>query len=202
MAPGKSASQRLLQRSTPPQSHAVRFYGDDNELSTAVAEFLVEGFGHGQPAVMIATPTHEQGILEQLLLRDIDVMSARKIGDLVVLNAEQTLSTFMVAGTPDPALFRRHVGGVFEQATRGRERTPVRAYGEMVDVLWKQGRTDAAIRLEVLWNELATQHSFSLLCSYAIGNFLKQTSKLERVIAEHSHVHGAVEIAAAADRKD
>ena len=41
----------------------------------------------------------------------------------------------------------------------------------MVDLLWKQGKTEAAIRLEVLWNNLADSHVFSLLCGYAIGNF-------------------------------
>lgn len=72
---------------------------------------------------------------------------------------------------------------------RGRERTPVRAYAEMVDVLWKQGKTEAAVRLEVLWNELASTHVFSLLCGYAIGSFYKQTQQYEEVRSLHTHVH-------------
>jgi hypothetical protein len=35
------------------------------------------------------------------------------------------------------------------------------AYGEMVDVLWKAGQDAAAIRVELLWNTLATTHDFS-----------------------------------------
>jgi hypothetical protein len=95
----------------------------------------------------------------------------------------------MVDHAPVGSLFRRSVGDIIDQTRRGRERTPVRAYGEMVDVLWKQGRAEAAIRLEVLWNNLAETHTFSLLCGYSIGNFYKQTDKLEEVCALHTHVH-------------
>ena len=181
--------------------HAVQFYGDEKELFKTIGSFLVEGLVAMQPAVVIATQAHTQAILDALSARHIDVASARKIGDLVVLDADQTLGTFMANGRPDPALFRENVGGVLEQAMRGRERTPVRAYGEMVDVLWKNGQADAAIKLEVLWNELANQYSFSLLCGYAIGNFYKQTSKLEEVVAQHTHVVGASNVVSFAEAR-
>jgi len=58
-------------------------------------------------------------------------------------------------------------------------------------VLWKQGKTAAAIRLEVLWNDLTTTHVFSLLCGYAIGNFSKQTQQYEEVCNLHAHVHAS-----------
>ena len=170
--------------------HAVQFYGDDSTLAKTIAGFLIEGLVANQPAVVIATPAHTKEILDQLTERHIDVERARQLGDLVVMDAEETLVTFMNQGMPDPALFRRVIGEVFEQAVRGRERTPVRAYGEMVDVLWKKGTTAAAIRLEVLWNELAATHAFSLLCGYAIGSFYKQASMLEEVARQHTHVVG------------
>jgi hypothetical protein len=170
--------------------HAVQFYGDEAELFKTIGSFLIEGLVALQPAIIIATAPHTQAVLDELAGRHIDVANARKIGDLVILDAEETLATFMSDGSPDPDLFRRNVGGVIEQAIRGRERTPVRAYGEMVDVLWKKEQSEAAIKLEVLWNELANQYSFSLLCGYAIGNFYKQTSNLEEVVAQHTHVIG------------
>jgi hypothetical protein len=58
----------------------------------------------------------------------------------------------------------------------------------MVDVLWKQGRSAAAIKLEILWNKLAMKYSFALLCGYAMGSFYKQTQHLDDVCALHSHV--------------
>ena len=181
--------------------HAVQFYGQESELFKTIGSFLIEGLVALQPAVVIATAAHTQAILDELATRHIDVVNAKKIGDLVVLDAEETLSTFMSNGNPDSELFRRNVGGVIEQAIRGRERTPVRAYGEMVDVLWKKGQSDAAIKLEVLWNELANQYSFSLLCGYAIGNFYKQTSRLDEVIAQHTHVEGANNVVSISDAR-
>ena len=168
--------------------HAVHFYGDEIELSKVIGTFLSEGLVAGQPAIVIATPPHTAAILDALTTHLIDVERARHGGDLVVLDAEETLGTFILDGVPQQKLFQRVIGDQIEQSLRGRARTPVRAYGEMVDVLWKRGQTDAAIRLEVLWNELAAAHPFSLLCGYAIGNFYKQTSKIQDVCHQHTHI--------------
>lgn len=168
--------------------HAVQFYGNDNALFTTVAGFLSEGLVAGQPAVVIATESHTLSILEHLQARFIDVDRARHIGDLIILDAHNTLATFMKGDEPEPVCFKRHVGDVITQALGGRVRTPVRAYGEMVDVLWKQEKPEAAIKLEILWNELASTHAFSLLCGYSMGNFYKQTQQYEAVCAQHTHV--------------
>jgi len=96
---------------------------------------------------------------------------------------------FSGAIVPSAPVFKRVVGGIIEQTLRGRDRTPVRAYGEMVDVLWKQGETNAAVRLEVLWNDLAGTQVFSLLCGYAIGSFYNQTQQYEEVCNLHTQVH-------------
>lgn len=50
-------------------------------------------------------------------------------------------------------------------------RGPVRIFGEMVAVLWAEGKTRTAIRLEELWDELATRHAFSLLCAYPMSAY-------------------------------
>ena len=171
--------------------HAVQFYGDDSELFKTIGTFLSEGLVGGQPAIVIATPEHNAAIQDSLVAHLIDVARARHLGDLVILDADETLGTFMHNGMPDPVLFQRAIGDHLEQAIRGRSRTLVRAYGEMVDLLWRRGESEAAIRLEVLWNELASRHTFSLLCGYAIGNFSREASKIEDVARQHTHVIGS-----------
>jgi hypothetical protein len=64
---------------------------------------------------------------------------------------------------------------------------PIRAYGEMVDVLWRQNQTAAAMRLEALWNDLARIYQFQLLCGYAMGSFYKGSS-IDDICGLHSHV--------------
>jgi hypothetical protein len=170
--------------------HAVQFYGNEQSLFTTVATFLSEGLVARQPAIVIATPSHRAAIEEHLCDRLIDCEQARRNGDLVMLDAEEMLGQFMIEEVPDPGLFEQNVGSVVKQVLDGRGRTTVRAYGEMVDVLWKQGRAEAAINLEILWNKLALKYSFALLCGYAMGNFYKQAKQLEDIRSHHTHVVG------------
>jgi len=60
----------------------------------------------------------------------------------------------------------------------------------MVDVLWKSGQKEAAIRLEILWNQLANTQAFSLLCGYAMGHFYKDAN-FQEVCRHHTHVVSA-----------
>jgi hypothetical protein len=169
--------------------HAVQFYGDDDSLFTTVASFLGQGFVDGHPAVVIATPEHRKAILEHLGGRLINVDQAQKTGSLIVLDAAKTLDMFMEDGMPDAQRFESTVGKLIgDMLADRRDRVLIRAYGEMVDVLWKKGNSDAAIRLEMLWNRLAQRYGFALLCGYSMGNFYKETKGFEAICREHTHV--------------
>ena len=167
--------------------HAVRFYENKASLARTVADFLAEGFGLDQPALVIATPAHRDALLAELHARQLDVATLQAAGDLLLLDARTVLATFMVDGMPDATLFNQHVPAAIEQLCHGRKDCTIRAYGEMVDVLWQGGMTAAAIRLEMLWNQLAMTHDFSLLCGYAMGSFYKDAG-MRDVCAQHSHV--------------
>ena len=184
-----TAPQDHEQETPPARHHAVQFYGCDESLFSTVAGFVAEGLVAGQPAVLMATQAHRDGIIAALEKRYISVDRARRLGDLVVLDANEMLDLFLVAGMPNVKLFEQHVGGIIEQTLKnGGANTVLRAYGEMVDVLWKRGRTDAAMSLELLWNRLAASHHFALLCGYSMGNFYKQIDQFQQVCSQHSHV--------------
>jgi hypothetical protein len=171
--------------------HAVRFYEDEKSLCRIVADFLGDGLVAGQLAVVIATPLHRDGIVRALEALSFDISRLRASRELVMLDADDTLSTFMRDGSPDPDAFRESIGSVLDDVSAGRPEATVRAYGEMVDRLWKNDAADAAIRLEVLWNELATTRAFSLLCGYSIGNFYKHGA-YEHICGQHTHVVSAM----------
>ena len=170
--------------------HAVRFYDSSDALCKIVGDFLGEGLGTGLPGIVIATPEHLELIEQQLHMRGFDLPRLKAAGDFIVLDADKMLSAFMVDGMPDTALFRGAMIPVIEQACRGRTDCVIRAYGEMVDVLWRAGHTVAATKLEMLWNELARTHEFSLLCGYAMGNFYKDAA-MEEICGQHTHVVSA-----------
>jgi len=171
------------------QFHAVRFYDSEAALCRIVATFLREGLVLGQPALVIATAEHTQGILAELRAREMNIEALQKADDLVLLDAQKTMDAFMVNGLPDAGLFKETATAAIDM-TRGRGRTSIRAYGEMVDLLWKKGRDVAALQLEMLWNRLARSHQFSLLCGYAMGNFYKDAHVLD-VCRQHTHLMSA-----------
>jgi len=171
--------------------HYVQFYEDDSFLFEVVADFLEAGVQAREPAIVIATESHRAGFSRALKARAVDVDRESAGGHLTLLDAGATLSLFMRDGMPDRTLFRGAVGPVIEAGRRSGER--VRAYGEMVDVLWRAGNPQAALRLEQLWNELAETHSFSLLCAYVMGNFYRASHHIdvERICDAHTHVSPA-----------
>jgi hypothetical protein len=139
---------------------------------------------------VIATPSQRDGICRGLQALSFDVGRLRETGELITLDAQETLSTFMKDGVPQSDAFMSNVGGVFERLVSGRSKPDVRAYGSMVDWLWKHEAADAAIRLEVLWNQLGNMYTFSLLCGYSVGNFYKQGA-YEQICTQHTHVVSA-----------
>jgi PAS domain S-box-containing protein len=191
---------RIGQRMTAPQpddsslgggSHAVHFYEHDEELATRVAAYIGEALLAGEPAVIIASPPHRQQFIAHLAAMNVDVEGERTAGNLTILDAAATLGKFMVASSPDRELFRRVVGGLMESiATRGNRSVKVRAYGEMVDVLWQEANQSGAIALEEMWTDLGAVYSFDLLCAYAMAAFAAGPAGAEvrAVCGEHSHV--------------
>jgi hypothetical protein len=169
--------------------HAVRFYENETSLALIVSEFLGEGLTASHPGIVVATDGQRAGILRELEAKGFDVAQLQRAGDLVLLDAEATLNLFMADGKPDAARFKDVMCEVLRRACHGRSACAVRIYGEMVDVLWKQGRHDAALKLEMLWNQLAGSEAFSLLCGYTMGSFYKDIHYGE-ICRQHTHVSG------------
>jgi hypothetical protein len=167
--------------------HAVRFYESKESLCRLVAEFLGEGLAIGQPALIIGTPEHRAAIADELRLRQFDVDRLQAAGEVLMLDARTALATFMIDGVPDSVLFHARTTQSIDRLCRGRRDCTIRAYGEMVDLLWKDGESVAAVQLEMLWNRLAMTHDFSLLCGYAMGNFYKDAS-VGDICHHHTHV--------------
>jgi len=170
--------------------HVVHFYETEGSLYDAVAQFSADGLAAGEPVIYIATPAHRSALLKRLKQNGCRVESAVASGDLTLLDARQTLSRFSVGGELDWNKFSSLVGGIIEEKVNGRRGLRVRLYGEMVDLLWRAGHKQAAIRLEEMWNDLSKVHSFSLLCSYRLGNFYKagDPELLGQVCGTHSGV--------------
>jgi PAS domain S-box-containing protein len=173
--------------SSVPDHHRLSFYGSDDYLAEHVAEFVAEGLRGPAPVVLIATRAHLDAFLAALAQRGVDADAAKASGRIVTLDASETLARVMVAGRPDRARFKAHVGAKMGELA-ARYGDDVHAYGEMVDELWRAGNHAGALELEALWNEQQHETPFKLLCAYAIGGFAGNADAIDRVCAAHSHV--------------
>jgi PAS domain S-box-containing protein len=181
---------RLFDGPAAAPNHIVQFYDDERYLCDAIVQFIGTGLANSEPCVVIAIEERRAALVEGLRARSLDPDRAVASGQLVLLDPFETLKLFMVNGAPDWHRFKKAIGGVLDKACAGRPTRMVRAYGEMVDVLWRDGQTHAAVRLEELWNDLGKLHPFSLLCAYVMGNFLKASdgAQFEAVCRNHTHV--------------
>lgn len=176
--------------------HSVHFYDRPSSLIDRVCEYVRDGFRAGDAAIIICTPEHLQSIDACLGARGFDVADLRSRGQYVSLDAARTLEQAMQSGRPDRQRFSDVVGG---QLLRTHAAYPrVRAFGEMVALLWAQGKSQAALELEDLWNDLLGYHPFSLMCAYSL-DVLGEPATLQTVVdiaKLHGKVLGTVESAA------
>jgi hypothetical protein len=162
----------------------VQFYGSDEEsLAANVTKYLAEGLKKGEGAIVIATPEHVDLFKRRLGVPD---QSYR----VLWLDAEETLARFMVGGMPDWDRFQE----IAVPAIQGilKETEGLRAYGEMVGVLWTAGKRHAAILLEQLWNRLLSRSapSFNLFCGYPIDVLSKDfdPASVDALLCTHTHI--------------
>jgi len=149
--------------------HLVQYYEKEGFLYDRVTDFMSDGLRGSDAAVLIATRAHRDGVESRLARKGVDLSRLTAGGRYHALDAQETLSRFMVDGSPDPRRFATTIGPVIRTARSGDRR--VLAFGEMVALLWAEGNRDAAIRLEELWNDLARTETFALLCAYPISHF-------------------------------
>ena len=175
--------------SAPETEHVVQVYDELDELSRSVARYVDAGLRTGAPAIVIATRDHWERFARDLKAREWDPESLGERGLLTYMDAEETLGAVMDGELPSSERFADVVGRIVDEvAARFPERT-IRAFGEMVDLLWQRGREDAAIALEGLWNELQETSRFALLCGYHLDVFdvRVQADALPRVFGAHTH---------------
>ena len=156
--------------------HGVHVYDQEESLLTRLEAYVLEGTRLGETVVVIATPQHRQMLRERLACWELE-------DAFLGLDAQATLERFMVDGLPDPHLFDLTIGALVRQhAGNG-----IRAYGEMVSLLWKQQHLEGTKQLEELWNGLQAAVGFPLLCAYEAADFDGRPG-LAEICDLHTHV--------------
>lgn len=169
-----------------PSEHLVHFYQDEGGFLENLGGFVGAGLSAGEAIIVIATASHRSSLEMRLAGLGHDMGLAREESRYIALDAADTLSRFMRDGWPDEERFSATIREVLAQAAAGRR---VRAFGEMVALLWGRGENGATVRLEHLWNEFCRSHALALFCAYPrIGATRDLDASLAEVCALHSRV--------------
>ncbi len=170
-----------------PCEHIAQFYEKDSVLLESLIGFVGGGLKAGDSTIVIATAAHLKSLEKALLSSGIDLVSAMIQNRYIALPADQGLRRFMVNQWPDEKLFARFVRDLLTRAQRDGRR--VRAFGEMVALLWARGEVAATVRLECLWQELCQSKDFVLFCAYPKAGFTEASSNsLHEICKAHTRV--------------
>lgn len=171
--------------------HSVHFYDQDEALIQRLSNIISSAIDTGNASVVVATEAHRTQLLAALQSRNGDLRDVQEDGRLSLFDARETLTKFMVNGMLNEQRFSATLNQLLEKARSASWNTQcgLTVFGEMVAVLWQDGNTDGALRLEELWNDLLNRHAFHLHCAYPRALF-DDRSQIRAVCEQHSHVVG------------
>jgi hypothetical protein len=170
-----------------PNDHVVQIYETEEVFLNTLVDFIGNGVNAGDSVIVIATKEHLQALYERLSAYTLKVHSLISEGQYIPLDAAETLSKFMVDGYPDEQRFNEVVSGVLVKA-RNKNRQ-VRAFGEMVALLWAERNYSATVALEHMWNRFCARESFCLFCAYPKSGFTQDArTSLRKICGTHSKI--------------
>lgn len=170
-----------------PSNHLVQIYDNEIVFLNTLEGFAGSGFIANETVIIIAGKQHLEELNERLLNHGFNLKTLIKSEQYIPLDADKTLQKFMVNNWPDADLFNKTIGDLVKKATKNGRK--VRAFGEMVAILWEKGNSGATVQLEHLWNEFCTNQSFGVFCAYPKSGFTADSSKsLQDICTCHSKI--------------
>lgn len=175
-----SKSVKFGQSKNPALRHEILFCSDDEVLLNGLTVFLAAALTAGDAAIVWATKSHRDSLRQRLYGLDINADVALQRGTYISSD---------VSEPPDPERILVAINSLSEAALKvGKKRPRVSVCGERAGLFWVEGKTDAALRLEQLLNELAASHDIDILCVYPLSQSQEEAA-FKSVCAEHTAVH-------------
>jgi hypothetical protein len=176
-----------------PCDHLVQIYENDEVVLDSLEGFADSGLRVGDSVIIIATAAHLISLNFRLIANGFDIQTLSSTNQYITLNANETLAKFMINGWPDENLFMETVKSVIKPS-RGTTQRRIRAYGEMVAILWEQGHNAATVQLEHLWNKFCETEVFCLFCAYPKRGFTHDPqNSIEHICSTHTKVIAGLE---------
>ena len=149
-------------------SHRLHLFDSPETLGETVAAFLLDGYRAGDHLLTIAKPRHREAVLSSLRRTGCFPDDGEGPQRLVVLDAAEVLRHITRNGLIDATVFRRTINPVLQSlGLAGR----LRIYSEVVELLVETDDMAGALALEQMWNSLAADMPFTLMCGYSSAHF-------------------------------
>jgi hypothetical protein len=162
-------------------AHILQVYRSEIIFLDALEGFVGSALRGDEGALVVASAPHLHELEKRLRQRWIDVDRARWQQRYLPILANETLQKLLVDGMPDEVRFFEVARKLIARA-RGNGRA-VRAFVEMVPLLWAQGQTEASGQLETFWARFAKAEEFPLFCAYSQEDYERHAAA---PCAEHS----------------
>lgn len=169
-------------------SHLLKICRDEAMQAEAVAYFIKGGLLDNELVIIIARASLRNAILFHLNAMGLNVQFFKNQGQLKFLDADFLLSRILINDMLEDRVIHELIVRPIQIAHL--KYGKIRAFGEMVDILWKGRQYDRALQLEKLWDELSKEYQFALFCTYLTNSFdaSDYDDSLEHVCKVHSHL--------------
>jgi len=172
--------------------HELQFSSDDTVFLESATHFIAEPLKAGGAAIVVATSTHREGLVQSLRAAAFDIDNAIQQGTYVSLDTSEVLSNIMVNGLPDRRRLFDMMGSVIESSIKATKKAHPRvaAFGECAPLLWAKGNTNAAVQIEKICNDLLRMYDVDVLCGYPPSASLRADDEaaFKSICAEHTAV--------------
>jgi DNA-binding NarL/FixJ family response regulator len=160
----------------PPEGnslHELQIYSDDSSFLDGFTSFIAGGLNTGNAVIVLATETHRLDLFQKLQTQGFDLEAIIESGSYISIDACETLSSFMVDDKPDPGQLGSMVSSLVETPSKAPNGANRRVFvcGECAPSLWTQGKLDAALRVEELWDDICREYALNCLCGYISRSF-------------------------------
>jgi len=182
------AWERVIEQ-PQPHGHLVQIYDQRREdsLIRNATRYFAEGLRKGEGLLVIARARQHEAFRKQTE----GCEQAIREGRAAFFDSREMLGRLITGGRLEWSRFESVVGTALETVRpRGDDPPGVRAYGDIVDILWNARQYSVAIRLEQFWNKLRTRSRLSLFCGYSMDIFAADLHllPLDGVLSSHSHL--------------
>ncbi|HTI06869.1 MAG TPA: MEDS domain-containing protein [Gemmatimonadales bacterium] len=172
----------------PAGRHFAQFHRHSTTLVESAFDFLETGLRRGQSVLVIVERDHLDQLLDRLTASKLHSKALTNSGQLGLMDAGKMVEEFLADGLPEWSRFRASLGPVLMRIQPYGSGT--RVYSDIAGLLWRSGKTEAAIRIEELWNKLAESYQFALYCGFLMDTHCEDAydAPLEELGRTHSDI--------------